>query len=269
MKKLKYILNSILYALYGSFILITLIQDQTKFYITPKIEPFLILLFVLLFALLIFEVSRIFNKNKTAIEASCNCHVHKNEKTLPVNFFITYIIFALPLVLGFSLPSATLDSSIAEKRTLPKVEDQPKNNAITEKNIESNKSDRETLVLTDETYLDEIMEITNNIEGHEEQSIKLLGFVFHNDDFEEDKKFVLRYGITCCIADAFPYGVLAVGEEMMNLNNDTWVEITGSLGGELVAGYEQPVLFVEEVKEVEQPEDPYVYLDGFKIGSSE
>lgn len=86
---------------------------------------------------------------------------------------------------------------------------------------------------------------------------QLVGFVDDGDEGPEGTFVLTRFYVSCCAADAIPYSVAVdPGDRAVEgLGNDEWVEVDGYLekrGDGLV-------LVAEELRPVEEPDDPYLY----------
>lgn len=91
------------------------------------------------------------------------------------------------------------------------------------------------------------------------KSIRFTGFVY-NEPEHEGHQFLFRFGIIHCIADSGVYGLLTAGGTQTYQDN-TWITVTGHLKLEYNQQLEQnlPVLQIENEKQVNQPDNPYVY----------
>lgn len=88
-------------------------------------------------------------------------------------------------------------------------------------------------------------------QGLEGRRFRMIGFVVPNED---DTWTLTRLKVACCAADNRPYRALAVGGR--EFPADTWVSVTGSY---LPAEDELPRLQVEEVRTIDEPNQPYLY----------
>lgn len=72
---------------------------------------------------------------------------------------------------------------------------------------------------------------------------------------------VARLAISCCAADASPYGVMVEASSAGNYAEDTWVRITGTIGKTLYNDNEIVQIDAENIEKIDAPESPYVYPD--------
>jgi uncharacterized repeat protein (TIGR03943 family) len=83
--------------------------------------------------------------------------------------------------------------------------------------------------------------------------VSLVGFVSRSAETPEGAFDLTRFYVSCCAADAIPYSVSVVDGPDLAL--DTWTRVSGHL--ELRGSVF--VLVAEDVVEVEEPADPYLY----------
>lgn len=97
--------------------------------------------------------------------------------------------------------------------------------------------------------------------------IEYFGFVYREEDFEEDQFVIARFGISCCAADASVYGTIATYGEAAKLENDEWVRVEGTLSTTMYHDVEIPMIEIHQLVKVKQPKDPYVYelIDSIQI----
>lgn len=83
--------------------------------------------------------------------------------------------------------------------------------------------------------------------------IELTGFAAHYDDTPEAMFHLTRFFVSCCAADAVPYSVPVVSN--MELEEDQWVRVTGTLETTPQYGY---VLEPTSIEKISEPDDPYL-----------
>jgi len=88
----------------------------------------------------------------------------------------------------------------------------------------------------------------------EGRTVEMTGFVTPNPD---GGWWLTRLAIACCAADALPAKVQVL--ETPDLPSDTWVTVTGYWvpGGGTKSDTAIPLLMVESIEQVPQPENPY------------
>jgi len=91
------------------------------------------------------------------------------------------------------------------------------------------------------------------------KSIRISGFVYKPDELESDQFAISRYAMQCCSADAAPYGVLSSYPRASSLEEDSWIEVTGTIQTTTMNETEVLAIEVLKVRSIEAPDDPYVY----------
>ena len=208
---------------------------------------------------------------------------HSHLHSLSANL----ILLSLPLLVGFTFPTVTLDSqtvsakgyyfplsegidkAIQEREGTSSQYLKPDTSRFYSKtayeNIVRKTADKyltqSSIVITDENYL-EVMEVIydfpNEFEGKE---IEFTGFVY-NDPNHANSQFVFRFGIMHCIADSGVFGLLTTGSTNQYENN-TWVRVKGKIRNHYHKELNQvlPTLEVQSFIKVDKPENPYVYKE--------
>lgn len=217
----------------------------------------------------------------------CDCgHDHDHEDKKPFykrSFF--YAIFLLPLITGFFLPIATLDSNIVKAK------------GFSFKAIESNEqyaqtqylkpdtsvyygqegydelmaqefkkySRQKSISLHDDDYLKGMETIYNFPGDFLDKTVEFNGFTYKGDTTSKKQMFILRFGIIHCVADSGVYGMLVEFPNDMNMKDDEWLHVKGTLSSVYYQPFKAtiPVLQVKEWSKIEKPNDPYVYR-GYK-----
>ena len=91
------------------------------------------------------------------------------------------------------------------------------------------------------------------------KKVTYTGFVY-NDPQTKGYQFIFRFGIIHCIADSGVYGLATTGSDQ-TFKDNTWVTVTGTITVNYYQNLKQslPILNLTEIKEVSQPDNPYVY----------
>ena len=87
----------------------------------------------------------------------------------------------------------------------------------------------------------------------------VIGFVYTEPTFDENKFMVARFAISCCVADASALGVPVFWEQAEDLPQGEWIRVKGAFDLDSFRGDDLPVLQAASVEVVPQPEHPYLY----------
>lgn len=264
--------------------------DITKF-INPKYEGLSQSASVLFLILFIIQVTRIWTVKNISHEHHCqhhdqdhNCNHDHGSSPFNNKKLIAYTIIIFPLVTEFLLPAKVLDASIVDKKggmTVLSNQKQVKKEIssdqgdlsiehtevidpeeITEKEYEEVKQTLEQspiITMNDDVYSayhEEIIMAPNKFKGRE---IELKGFIYKEDEFKPDQLVIARFLITHCVADAGIIGFLSEFPEASKLEENTWIEAKGVLDISTFNGTELPVIKINKLKEIREPQEPYLY----------
>jgi uncharacterized repeat protein (TIGR03943 family) len=162
-------------------------------------------------------------------------------------------LIALPIILGLLIPPKPLGAAAMSNReigigsvtsaTAPKT-----SQVLARSGVEKN-------------VLDWLIDfrLSKDPAAFNDQEAKVIGFVYRDDRFGEDKFMVSRFVISCCAADAAPLGLVAQWPETGSLANDTWVEVKGRFQAGEFDGEPTPILVAETVTPTDAPAQPYLY----------
>lgn len=198
-----------------------------------------------------------------------------------------YGMFAIPLLFGLLLPDQALGSEMAAKKgivySFPDPELQHKSKPKSTNTFLPALSSLDEMFIPRDIYSVEFSELAKRLyplsviqvdplifsetigavdmykEYFSGKRISLQGFVFREEDMPEGSFALTRFLVMCCTADAVPFGVLARGEEISALAEDTWVELEGTIEVDHVNGEERLQIKVDQIRAVEQPASPYIF----------
>jgi putative membrane protein len=158
-------------------------------------------------------------------------------------------IVALPLLLGVLVPSRPLGASAVDgDLSLNAASVSSSNLTFTVPPLERNILDW--------------LRVFNTVDDYSElngEPADLIGFVYSEPSFGENRFMVARFTISCCVADASAIGVPVAWNDASVLQADTWVRVHGAFQVDDFKNDRLPVLQAESVTPVEQPEHPYLY----------
>ncbi|GFH42375.1 phosphate ABC transporter substrate-binding protein [Lactococcus hodotermopsidis] len=209
----------------------------------------------------------------------------KNEKIqshmTPLAKISSLVILAFPLLIGWTFPIVTLDATIVNSKgfQFPLAEGsgdtsdgtqiqylQPNTSSyfvksdydkLMKETLEKYKN--QTIDITTENYM-EIMEVIYNFpQAFIGKSVTYTGFVY-NDPTDAQAQFLFRFGIIHCIADSGVFGLRTL-ENTEHFPDNTWIKATGVIDMAFYKPFnrELPVLKVTSFKQIEKPDNPYVY----------
>lgn len=176
-------------------------------------------------------------------------HDHDHDHSHGRMSWTMLLLVALPLVLGTLVPSRPLGADAIDG-----------NIAMTAANTTTTTT-AFTINPLDRNVLD-WLRIFNSIGDYEEVSgepADLIGFVYREPSFGEDRFMVARFTLSCCVADASAIGVPVAWAGTDELTADTWIRVQGTF---LIDDFREdrvPVLQATSIETIEQPKHPYLY----------
>ncbi|MBT2657898.1 TIGR03943 family protein [Bacillus sp. ISL-18] len=273
-----------------------LLTNNISLLIAPKMIRFI---YFTLFICLILGVLLIIRGTSGKDHSyQCDCD---GDHTYPSSFgksVFLYLLFIIPITTGFLFSNNVLGSSVAMNRTIklgassqpPKqnnssnlpskpttnksnpstntqsvLDNQPEPLTQTEYNELKNKlvkADR--ITIDDNQYVNIMNIIQDNLNAMIGKTVTTKGFVYREKEFMQNQIIVARFGITCCVADASVYGMMAKGE-VATLPKDKWVQVTGKIEKTQFNGETIPVLKIDQLSKITAPQQPYVFDVGIKI----
>ena len=159
---------------------------------------------------------------------------------------------ALPLVFGLGVPSEPLAAdAIADGELSTDIAEVGFGNATSAEVPPENRN-----------ILDWVRAFRSSSDLNEftSQPINVIGFVYRDARFfESDDFMIVRFTLSCCVADARAIGLIVENPEG-DFSQDTWVQVTGHLEVRVIEGVETAVIVPEAITPVDEPEQPYLYF---------
>lgn len=162
-----------------------------------------------------------------------------------------YGLLLIPLLLGVLIPATPAGSALVDPRSLTNSGRGYRSAAL---EADSNTA---TWTLADWHFA----RATLNPEQAQNKPVDVVGFVFRDETLPPDQFYVVRYTLSCCVADRQATALLATHPNASTLTNDSWVRVTGAITAAPGPEGEAPVFTIAnaQVEPVSQPRDPYLY----------
>ncbi|MHA7137909.1 TIGR03943 family putative permease subunit [Rossellomorea arthrocnemi] len=274
---------------YALLVLKLFLTFNLQNFVAPKMHGYMYFalgVFILLGAIQIIRGT----SSASAKEHHCDCEGHELPKGF-IRSSMVNALFIFPIVVGFLLPDNLLDSSVAAKRgvkvgnslfsTPPSSEQKglnqddgaEKNSFATEptlgpydefpveKDFDKLKeivNKREKIIVRDEQYIQTLSIVDEKLDDFVGKEIQLTGFVYKDEGFAEEELVISRFTVTCCVADASVYGLLARDSGLSKLEPDTWINVSGVIDKVDFNGQAMPVLKNPVFEVIDPPANPYV-----------
>lgn len=277
-----------------------LLTNNISLLIAPKMVHFIyftLFIFLILGVLLILRGTSDQNHRY-----HCECDgEHSYPQSLSKSLFL-YLLFIIPITTGFLFANNVLDSSVAMNRTIKlgantsdsNQRDTAKINTNINSSSETSKKNSKTntnnlldnqpeplseteyselqkklveekiININDDQYVPMMNIIQENLSSMIGKTVTTKGFVYREKNFFQDQIIVARFGITCCVADASVYGIMARGN-VAKLPKDKWVQVTGTIEQTQYDGALVPMIKIKQISKIPAPEQPYVFDVGVRI----
>lgn len=267
-------------------------------YVNPKYNFLSQTAACLFFFLFCVQCTRVWTpeqKHNEHCHHGCSHGPHHSQLSLRKG--VSYFILIFPLVTGFLLPPKTLDAAAASKKgivlgsgsagepagnepeasLLPEEQTQisivEEEVAVERKEIKKDEYEKQmkqldhssVIELKDHVFEPYFGQINEEPEKYLGKTIKMKGFVYKEEGFESNQLVLTRFLITHCIADASSIGFLTEFNEADTLEQDTWLEVEGTLQMTVYDGSKMPVLKITSWNKIKEPKEPYIYPVYIKI----
>ena len=245
---------------FGVFFLISIYTGSVNLYVHPRIVPFMVFSAAAMLIMALLMLPDIIIREK------------RKAKAWSLLFYI------IPLFMAFAFPAQSLaaNSSMtgevqlsgnAYKETVKETEKpdttaEPIKEPDKEASIKNNSFVKDGVIIlnSSSTYYEALCEIYDNFDKYKGLPIEVIGLVFKdNQSFKEDEFVPSRLMMVCCAADMQPVGLLCQYEKAAELEADTWVKVSGTLGEVEFDSEMIPCIIDSSVEGVDEPDDPYIY----------
>jgi putative membrane protein len=247
-------------------------------YVTPRMKPYLIFAAAVMMAWCVFSVSRMFKARRAARSS------HAMVMAIPIILLILpktqvkatemsnkyvpqvsaqAVIDAKPDLSqapedgSYGSGAAEVSPSGAAPQELSQqgAQSAPTNGAGLPGLDESSKS----ITVDNDYFYPWLSEISSNLDRYQGYRASFTGFVLKDPEMFAENEFVpARLGMSCCIADLVPYGILCKYDDAPELSEEEWVTVEGVIHAGEYMGYAEAQLIVDKVSPAEEVED-YIY----------
>lgn len=283
------------------FVFKLLVTNDITFFIAPKMVRFIYFSFIVLLSLSVLLILRGTSEKRSY---HCHCEGDHAYPTTIFKSILLYSLFIIPITTGFLFSDNVLNSSVAMNRPITLVshtqnndkvrQTQNKSDSYTTSDLNTNQDNsiqnnnnsssaqRDPLSEKEYSSLQKEMETTSHITINDEYYVPIMdilsddlskmvgktmtteGFVYREQNFFQDEIIIARFSVTCCVADASVYGIMAKGD-VAHLPKDQWIQVTGKIDKIKYDGMTVPIMKIEKFSKIPMPKNPYVYDVGVKI----
>lgn len=112
--------------------------------------------------------------------------------------------------------------------------------------------------LTPQNYTNVLQNVHEHVDDYVGQRIKFSGYIYRLYDFSNEQFVLARDMIVSSDFQTVVVGFLCHSSLASNFEDDTWVEITGTITKGDYYG-EMPIIEIENIKKIDTPSEEYVY----------
>ncbi|MEZ4615492.1 MAG: TIGR03943 family protein [Caldilineaceae bacterium] len=190
-----------------------------------------------------------------AHEHDAHEHGHTHNHALG---WTSVIIIALPIVLGVATAPQPLGAAALANRDVKL--------SMSESALPVGLRTREKAAI-DKNIMDWWHDFRSSADAGQEligQEARVTGFIFRSAEFGADHFLVMRFVVSCCVADANVLGLLVTVPDptasgFTMLNDDQWVEVTGTFVASTADSWQMPVVVATQITSIDVPNQPYLY----------
>ncbi|SKC81196.1 TIGR03943 family putative permease subunit [Maledivibacter halophilus] len=247
---------------------------RINIYLHPKMFKYVLFSLIIFTLLSIFQIRKIFSQNRT--------------KKIKAGF----IIFIIPLFLGFALNPDSLSTQILSNKgvnitnndlnngvavgdELTKLQQSDyyneednsdlEDNEVKEEFINENYFNNKNYDTNSKKFKYTLMESYENLDEMIGQEIELSGFVYREPDSSKNRFVISRLLMICCAADAQVVGLLCEWDDAKGLEDNQWIKITGVFDSTTYynkyTNEENPMALIKvtNIEHIDPPDSQYIY----------
>lgn len=234
--------------------------ETLYFYISQRFALFTV--FAVL-GLLLLGVSYLLSRRRVVREAHCldepcchdpdHSHEHGAGHEHHQLSWAGMLLVLSPIVLGLLVAPQPLGAPALDNRDLsPNVQGSAMPAAV------RRAAEKATVDynLLDWYYLLRVPETASLLDGADAD---VAGFVYHDPALDEGAFWLVRFTLSCCVADASPMSVLVQWPGASDLDENQWVQVQGQIDAAQMDNRNLPSLEATKVELITAPAQPYLY----------
>ncbi len=180
-------------------------------------------------------------------------HDHQHSKAGSLSSWIFLGIAAVPLIFGLGVPSKPLSADAISGDLSTNVS--AINLGTSQASIDIPSEQRNILDWI------KVFSQGSDLREFEGQAADVIGFVYKDAQLRDTDDFmVVRFTMSCCVADARPFGLIVDAPDGQEFTQDTWIQVKGRIEIRSIDGVDTPVLVADSIVITQQPEQPYLYF---------
>ncbi|EFM08705.1 Protein of unknown function DUF1980 [Paenibacillus curdlanolyticus YK9] len=278
-----YLFRAALLGGYAFLIVFLNSNGDLSLFVAPRTEQAVKLSALGLYAAAAYQAYSAFRMWRDSHQEQCGCdHDHGPSRSLLRNTLI-YALFLLPLLLGFLMPHEPLNSTLAAKKgmSFSGLQSAASSDSLSAGTQEGKLSldqlfatdeytssyanfgkklyQQPRIVVDDALFIETLTTLDLFQSNFVGKTVSLTGFVYRDREMNDEQFAVSRFVMSCCSADAMPYGLMVHSKQAAVYKNDAWVTLTGVATTATFQNNKILMLEATSITPVPAPADTYAY----------
>ncbi len=233
------------------------VNDELKLLINPRYNIFILCAEVILLIIIIHLAAMLAEKSN-----------HNSVTSVFSYFLFIFIVISLGSISyenyqsnisqkkGFDINIENAETSINKRYSA--------SSDINADNMEKIIEENNTVVFEDKDFLEIHDKIYDKIDDYIGKPVKITGYVYRIDNFEENYFIISRLAMYCCAADAVLVGMVCDSRDFnFKFEPNAWFEIEGLMVKKILVfsegRTELPVIKITSFSKIKSLSSPYVY----------
>ncbi|WP_027085601.1 TIGR03943 family putative permease subunit [Cohnella panacarvi] len=265
-----YFLRSFILASFALFIVYLVRTDNLDLYIAARMQWLVkctALGMYVVAAHQLYRTLQALSGNRSHARDCCDDHTHDMPSSWRTGLLL-YGWFVLPLALALLIPNGLLGSAMAAAKgvqfqagqiVMPESPSDPFLRSFAKYGQELSKQD--PIRVQDDRFIETLTALDLYKQAFIGRTVQIQGFVYRERGMNNRQFSVTRFAMSCCSADAYPYGILVKDDNAYSIEENEWVSVTGTLSLASYNGIEAIQLVANDIRYIQPPDNPYVSPD--------
>lgn len=265
-----YFLRSLILASFAYFIVYLVRSDNLDLYIATRMQGLIkwtALGMYVIAAQQFYSAVQVWMGNESHVHDCCDDHSHELPSTWRSSLLL-YGWFVLPLALATIIPNGLLGSAMAATKgvqfpsqqiVMPESPSDPFLRSFAKFGQQLVKQN--PILVRDERFIETLSALDLYRAAFIGKTVQIRGFVFRERGMNNHQFSVTRFAVSCCSADAYPYGILINSDKAYTFEENEWVTVTGKLTASSYDGKDVIQIDADKVQYIPIPDNPYVSPD--------
>ena len=119
----------------------------------------------------------------------------------------------------------------------------------------------DVIEMKDEWFIEKLQSMNMFVDNFQNKKIKIKGFIYRDAGLSSNQFIIARMGMTHCIADISPYGIIVESDTPTQFANNSWVTLSGTISKTDFKGQTVIKINTTNSATAKAPKVQYVYPD--------